>query len=80
MERKINFNCPILNAFYKEYIASRNWDKISSEISKDIEVIEDLWFEFTIEYNTDTSAGHPVKDGDIVRHSFERRRVKDKEP
>lgn len=80
MERKINFNCPILNAFYKEYIASRNWDKISSEISKDIEVIEDLWFESTIEYNTDTSAGHPTKDDDIVRYSFEKRRVKDKEP
>lgn len=33
-----------------------------------------------IEYNTDTSAGHPVKDGDIVRYSFEKRRIKDKEP
>ena len=33
-----------------------------------------------IEYNTDTSAGHPVKDDDIVRYSFEKRRVKDKEP
>lgn len=32
------------------------------------------------EYNTDTSAGHPVKDDDIVRYSFEKRRVKDKEP
>ena len=58
MEGKINFKCPILNAFYKKYIASRNWEEISSEISKDIEVIEDLWFESTIEYNTDTSALH----------------------
>ena len=33
-----------------------------------------------IEYNTNTSAGHPVKDDDIVRYSFEKRRVKDKEP
>ena len=33
-----------------------------------------------LEYNTDTSAGHPVKDDDIVRYSFEKRRVKDKEP
>lgn len=33
-----------------------------------------------LEYNNDTSAGHPVKDDDIVRHSFEKRRVKDKEP
>ena len=32
------------------------------------------------EYNTDTSAGHPVKDDDIVRYSLETRRVKDKEP
>lgn len=34
----------------------------------------------SIEYNTDTSAGHPVKDDDIVRYSLEMRRVKDKEP
>lgn len=32
------------------------------------------------EYNTDTSAGHPKKDDDIVRYSLETRRVKDKEP
>ena len=32
-----------------------------------------------IEYNTDMSAGHPVKDGDIVRYSLETRRVNDKE-
>lgn len=25
-----------------------------------------------IEYNTDTSAGHPVKDDDIVRYSLKR--------
>ena len=33
-----------------------------------------------IEYNTDTSAGHPVKDDDIVRHFEETQRIKDKEP
>ena len=33
-----------------------------------------------IEYNTDTSAGHPVKDDDIVRYSEETQRIKDKEP
>ena len=33
------------------------------------------------EYNIDTSAGHPTDEGDdIVRYSFEKRRVKDKEP
>lgn len=32
-----------------------------------------------IEYNTDTSAGHPVRDDDIVRYSLETRRVNDKE-
>ena len=31
------------------------------------------------EYNTDTSAGHPVKDDDIVRYSLKTRRVQDKE-
>ena len=38
---------------------------------------QEPWFK---EYNTDTSAGHPVKDDDIVRYSLETRRVKDKEP
>lgn len=34
-----------------------------------------------LEYNTDTSAGHPTFEGDdIVRYSLETRRVKDKEP
>lgn len=33
----------------------------------------------SIEYNTDTSAGHPTEDGDIVRYSLETRRVNDKE-
>ena len=33
-----------------------------------------------IEYNTDTSAGHPVKDDEIVRYSEETQRIKDKEP
>ena len=32
------------------------------------------------EYITDTSAGHPVKDDDIVRHFEETQRIKDKEP
>ena len=32
-----------------------------------------------IEYNTDTSAGHPTKDDEIVRYSLETRRVQDKE-
>lgn len=32
-----------------------------------------------IEYNTDMSAGHPVKDDDIVRYSEETQRVQDKE-
>lgn len=33
-----------------------------------------------LEYNTNTSAGHPIKDDNIVRYSFEKRRIKDKEP
>ena len=33
-----------------------------------------------VEYNLDTSAGHPIKDDDIVRYSSEKKRVKDKEP
>ena len=37
-------------------------------------VLEEL-----LEYNTDTSAGHPMKDDDIVRYSSEKKRVNDKE-
>ena len=34
-----------------------------------------------LEYNTDTSAGHPTfEDDDIVRYSLETRRIQDKEP
>lgn len=33
-----------------------------------------------LEYNTDTSAGHPTKDDNIVRHFEETQRIKDKEP
>ena len=34
-----------------------------------------------LEYNTDTSAGHPTSEGDdIVRYSEETQRVKGKEP
>lgn len=34
-----------------------------------------------VEYNTDKSAEHPTNEGeDIVRYSFEKRRVQDKEP
>ena len=38
------------------------------------------WIDTSLEeYNTDTSAGHPTKDDDIVRYSLETRRVNDKE-
>lgn len=37
-------------------------------------------YKIILEYNNNTSAGHPVKDDDIVRYSFEKRRVEDKEP
>lgn len=41
-------------------------------------MLEGIYF---VEYNIDTSAGHPTDEGDdIVRYSFEKRRVKDKEP
>jgi hypothetical protein len=34
-----------------------------------------------LEYNTDKSAEHPTDEGeDIVRYSFEKRRMQDKEP
>ena len=41
---------------------------------------KELYIYINIEYNNNTSAGHPVKDDDIVRHSEEIQRIKDKEP
>lgn len=49
----------------------KEWHKFSYAIIKELSKLE---------YNTDTSAGHPVKDDDIVRYSEETQRVKDKEP
>ena len=40
---------------------------------------KELYVYIEVEYNTDTSAGHPVKDDDIVRYSEETQRVQDKE-
>lgn len=41
-------------------------------------IFEKPWY---LEYNTDKSAEHPTNKGeDIVRYSFEKRRVQDKEP
>lgn len=75
---KYNKKCP-----YK--ITIRNWDlRISlcklqhcepvacPEVKEDCPV-------YSKEYNTDTSAGHPAKDDDIVRYSEETWRVQDKE-
>ena len=36
---------------------------------------KELYIYIKIEYNNNTSAGHPMKDDDIVRYSFEKRRV-----
>lgn len=41
---------------------------------------KELYIYINIEYNNNTSAGHPIKDDDIVRYSFEKGRVKGKEP
>lgn len=47
-----------------------------------IKELENISFEKPcyLEYNTDKSAEHPTNEGeDIVRYSFEKRRVQDKE-
>ena len=48
----------------------KEWNKFSYAILEELSKLE---------YNTDTSAGHPVKDDDIVRYSEETQRVQDKE-
>ena len=48
----------------------KEWHKFSYAIIKELSKLE---------YNTDTSAGHPIKDDDIVRYSKETQRVQDKE-
>ena len=72
---KVTFECPILQEYWDKCIANRDWNKIGNEINA---LLDDLEY-FRIEYNSDTSAGHPVEDGDIVRYSLETRRVNDKE-
>lgn len=54
-------------------IEDRGWYKLMYNPNE-------LYVYIEIEYNTDTSAGHPVEDDDIVRYSEETQRVKDKEP
>lgn len=73
---KVTFGCPILQEYWDKYIANRDWNKICKEINV---LLDDLEY-FRIEYNSDTSTGHPIKDDDIVRHSEETQRIKDKEP
>ena len=43
-------------------------EKLIEDVDKEI-------LKLSLEHNLDTSAEHPVKDGDIVRHSSEKRRV-----
>ncbi len=67
--------CPVLRDFYNKHIKGKDWDKSCKEINEIFS--EDFYW--NIEYNSNTSAGHPVKDDDIVRYSLETRRVSDKE-
>lgn len=55
------------------YTSEKGYKMLIDLILKQYRMVE-------LDYNLDTSAGHPVKDDDIVRYSFEKRRVKDKEP
>lgn len=71
-----------LNNFYKQFLIRDNYNKLLFEKDKiDFYKRQTYYKNRTlIEYNTNTSAGHPIKDDDIVRYSFEKGRVKDKEP
>lgn len=40
----------------------KEWNKLSYKVLEEVSKLE---------YNTDTSTGHPIKDEDIVRHSKE---------
>lgn len=70
------------NNFYKRFLIRDNFNKFLFERDKiDFYKRQTYYKNYTlVEYNTDTSAGHPIKDGDIVRHSEETQRIKDKEP
>lgn len=57
----------------KFFTSERGYELFRKAVLEEVERIK-------LEYNTDTSAGHPVKDDDIVRYSLETGRVKDKEP
>ena len=63
----------------KVYCPYPAWD-LGWEILKDLDRITFNKPTY-LEYNTDKSAEHPTNEGeDIVRYSFEKRRVQDKEP
>ena len=50
---------------------------------REIKITPEEWYKILvnpvgysiIEYNTDTSAEHPIKGDDIVRYSFEKKRI-----
>ena len=71
-----------LDNLYKQFQIRDNFNKFLHEKNKiDFYRRQSYYKNYTlVEYNIDTSAGHPVKDDDIVRYSLETRRVKDKEP
>ena len=73
---KIIFECPVLQEFWDKYIANRDWNKTCKEISTILDGLE----YFSVEYNSNPTAGQPLQDDDIVRYSSEKKRVKDKEP
>ena len=53
---KIIFECPVLQEFLDKYIANRDWNKTCKEISTILDGLE----YFSVEYNSNTSAGHPL--------------------
>ena len=53
---KIIFECPVLQEFWDKYIANRDWNKTCKEISTILDCLE----YFSVEYNSNTSAGHPL--------------------
>lgn len=59
-----------LNNLYRRYLIRNNFNKFLFEKDKINFYKRQAYYKncVLIEYNTNTSAGHPVRDDDIVRH------------
>lgn len=73
----VNYGC--CNIFSNQEYYKVTIDKLGNTLYDILNRHPFTEYKIILEYNTDTSAGRPIKDDDIVRYFEETQRVKDKE-